>query len=269
MAKTGVVLGATTVAVGIAAYAVYRKRKFVSGDGEIVNAEDDEEIEELPCITPDKVVSIFNKLNSNMNTHIAGVMRRIQNSGQNVPQQILFQYLVEHFEQYLQELQEKIFKEYNVTEEDLEQAVDYYEAVPPGSTSGVRNEKVKEATNQLRQLYINCGGKPCVDLPESLTVEKMCIIFEEYMSAVVAAQHAFTEHLHQIKAKGTSVTTAELQEVRQAKISEKVAVVLKKYHLDHLMFQTALEEFNEHPVFQAKIAAVKAKEAAAKQGGGR
>ena len=31
-----------------------------------------------------------------------------------------------------------------------------------------------DAVNQLRQLYINVGGSVDLDIPEELTVEKMC-----------------------------------------------------------------------------------------------
>ena len=41
-------------------------------------------------------------------------------------------------------------------------------------------------------------------------------------------------------------------------MSEKVGVVLKKHGLSNLVFQAAIEKFNDHPTFQAKIAAVKA-----------
>ena len=112
------------------------------------------------------------------------------------------------------------------------------------------------ATNQLRQLYINVGGSVDLDL-EDLTVDKMCVVFED-MAAVVAAQAAFTEHLHALKAKGAQVTTQQLNETRQAKMGEKVGVVLKQHGLSNLVFQAAIEKFNDHPTFQAKIAAVKA-----------
>jgi hypothetical protein len=78
------------------------------------------------------------------------------------------------------------------------------------------------------------------------------------MGAVVAAQAAFTAHLHALKARGAQVTTAELNETRQAKMQEQVGVVLKKHGLSNLVFQAAIEKFNSHPTFQAKIAAVKA-----------
>lgn len=196
----------------------------------------EEEPEELPVVTPEKVVQIFTKLCSLMNQHLTSLMRRINANGQNVPQQILAQYLVENFEQQLQELQTQVFSEFGVSEEDLEDAVDYYEDLGP---DGPRSPEVVEATNQLRQLYINVGGRVDLDLPEDLTVDKMCTIFEDYMAAVVSAQHAFTEHLHAIKAKGnlTSVTTSDLQEARQAKIQEKVSVVLNKHNLNSLVFQ--------------------------------
>jgi len=214
-----------------------------------------------PEVPPEVVVQIFGKLCGLMNAHLTQVMRRINAQGAQVPQQMLAQYLVEHFEQQLRELQTRVFAEFGVTEDALEEAVEYYEAEPtPGA--GPRDARVVEATNQLRQLYINVGGSIDLDLPADLTVDKMCAVFDEYMAAVVAAQHAFTEHLHAIKARGASVTTTDLQEARQAKIQEKVGVVLKKHGLNALVFQAALEKFNDHPTFQAAVQAVKAKEVA-------
>jgi len=246
---------AAGVAASLAAAYLYR-RSSVSSSSSSSQSDATLVEEELPCVPPEKVVAIFAKLCGLMNQHLTSLMRRINANGQNVPQQILAQYLVEHFEQQLTELQGHVFAEFGVTEEDLEEAVEYYE-------DDARSPEVVEATNQLRQLYVNVGGRVDLDLPETLNVETMCAVFEDYMAAVVSAQQAFTEHLHHIKAKGnmTSVSTSELQEARQAKIQEKVAVVLKKHGLNSLVFQAALEKFNDHPVFQAKIAAVKAKEA--------
>ena len=85
----------------------------------------------------------------------------------------------------------------------------------------------------------------------------MCDIFGEYMAAVVAAQTQFAQHLQQLKARGAQVTTQDLNETRQATMQKEVSVVLKKHGLTNLVFQSAIEKYNDHPVFQAKIAEVK------------
>jgi hypothetical protein len=213
----------------------------------------DDDVEEIPSCSRDEVIAIFNKLSGIMNQNISTLMRKINAQNAQIPQAMLAQYLVEHYETQLKEVQAVVFKEFGYDEDEVEEAVDYYEAAGPN-----RDEGVCEATNQLRQLYINVGGSVELDLPEDLTVEKMCVVFEDYMGAVVAAQAAFTEHLHALKAKGAQVTTAQLNETRQLKMSEKVGVVLKKHGLSNLVFQAAIEKFNDHPTFQAKIAAVKA-----------
>ena len=43
--------------------------------------------------------------------------------------------------------------------------------------------------------------------------------------------------------------------------------MLKKHGISNLLFQSAIEKYNEHPVFQAKIEAVKQQDAAAKKPG--
>jgi len=77
------------------------------------------------------------------------------------------------------------------------------------------------------------------------------------MAAVLAAQQAFTLHLQQLKARGQQVTSQQLTEFRQAKIAAHVSVVLDKHGLNNLIFQSAIEKYNDHPKFQAKIAQVK------------
>ena len=210
-------------------------------------------VEEIPACSRDEVIAIFNKLSAIMNQNISNLMRKINAQNAQIPQAMLAQYLVEHFETQLREVQQVVFREFGYDEEDVEEAVEFYEA-----DGDHRDEGVCDATNQLRQLYINVGGSVDLDLPEDLTVDKMCVVFEDYMAAVVAAQAAFTEHLHALKAKGAQVTTQQLNETRQAKMAEKVGVVLKQHGLSNLVFQAAIEKFNDHPTFQAKIAAVKA-----------
>ena len=85
------------------------------------------------------------------------------------------------------------------------------------------------------------------------------------MGAVVEAQKAFTAHLHALKARGAQVTTSELNETRQNAMQQKVGAVLKKHGLSNLVFQAAIEKYNDHPTFQAKIEAVKQADAAAKK----
>ncbi|KAJ1449452.1 hypothetical protein M885DRAFT_535499 [Pelagophyceae sp. CCMP2097] len=178
-------------------------------------------------------------------------MRRINaQRSQQLPQEIIAQYLLEHFEGQLKEAQAHVFNEFKHDEEDVEEAVAYYD--------GEGDEEVIEAVNQLRQLYMNIGGSIELDLPEDLTLDKMCTVFEEYMAAVVAAQHAFTAHLHTVKARGGQITSQELNATRQNKIAQHVSVVLQKHGLNNLIFQAAIEKYNDHPQFQAKIASVKA-----------
>jgi len=256
--RAGLIVGGATLAGAAVACSLAMRRQKRSVLEEV---EDAEEVEELPEVPPEKVVAIFGKLCSAMNANISQVMRRINAQGGQVPQAMLAQYLVEHFETQLQELQAVVFREFEVAEEDLEYAVDYYE----GSGGAPRDAAVVDAVNQLRQLYVHVGGSLDLELPADLTVEKMCVVFEEYMAAVVEAQTAFTQQLQTLKAKGGTVSPAQLSEARQAKMQEKISVVLNKHNLNNLLFQAAIEKFNDHPAFQAKIAAVKASESAGKR----
>lgn len=229
--RAALLMGGATVAGAAVAFSLAVRR---SNAAEMPQEEADD-VEELPEIPPEKVVAIFSKLCSLMNANISQVMRRINAQGGQVPQAMLAQYLVEHFETQLRELQTVVFKEFEVTEEDLEDAVDFYEGEGEGGPP--RDANVAEAVNQLRQLYVNVGGSLDLELPVDLTVEKMCVVFEEYMSAVVEAQTAFTQQLQGLKAKGGQITAGQLTEARQAKMQEKIGVVLKKHNLNALLFQ--------------------------------
>lgn len=235
--RAALVLGGITAgAAALACSLALRKNKAEEGDEEL------EEIDELPMIPPEKVVAIFNKLCELMNANITQVMRRINAQGGQVPQAMLAQYLVEHFETQLRELQTVVFKEFDVSEEDLEDAVEYFE----GSGGQPRDSTVAAAVNQLRQLYVNVGGSLDLELPADLSVEKMCVVFEDYMAAVVEAQTAFTQQLQSIKAKGGQITTNQLTEARQAKMQEKISVVLKKHNLNTLLFQVRQKTRKPH-----------------------
>ena len=92
-----------------------------------------------------------------------------------------------------------------------------------------------------------------MDLPEDLTVEKMCIIFEEYMGAVQQAQIAFSQHLQQLKARGAQVTTSQLNETRNNLMQNHVLTVLKKYDMTNLLWVAALEKYSDSQVFKAAV----------------
>ena len=211
-------------------------------------------VEEIPEVTPDELVQIFTKLFLFMNQNISDVMRRISAQNAQIPQQVLAQHLTEHFETQLKAYQSEVFEFHGYDDDDVEEAVEYYEKA--------KHEGVCDAVNQLRQLYINVGGSVELDIPEELTVEKMCQIYEEYMGAVVSAQAAFTAHLHVIKAKGTSVKSCELDATRHAFLQEKVHAMLRTHGISILIFQAAIEKYNNHPRFQANVAALKQKDAA-------
>lgn len=135
--------------------------------------DDDDDVSEMPQVSRDECVAIFEKITAIMTQQINTLMRKIQAQGAQIPQQMLQSYLVEHFETQLKEVQSVVFKEYGYDVEDVEQAFSYYEAV------ATRDEGVCDACNALRQLYTNVGGRVDLDLPEDLTVEKMCEVFEE------------------------------------------------------------------------------------------
>jgi len=213
--------------------------------------DDDDDVSEMPQVSRDECVAIFEKITAIMTQQINTLMRKIQAQGAQIPQQMLQSYLVEHFETQLKEVQSVVFKEYGYDVEDVEQACSYYEAV------ATRDEGVCDACNALRQLYTNVGGRVDLDLPEDLTVEKMCEVFEEYMSAVQGAQVAFSQHLAQLKERGAQVTTQQLNETRQHLMQQQVIIVLKKHGLTNLLWVAALEKYTDHPVFKAKVAAAK------------
>lgn len=228
--------------------------------------EDDGDIDELPVVGSAEVVAIFKKLVEVMNLTMRQAVARINQQGNGqIPQAMLQQYLLEQFEATLKEVQGQIFKQQGHSEEDVEEAVSYYEQQGDAA--------VVKAVNELRLLYMNFGGAIDLDLPEDLDINKMCQVFEEYMAAVVEAQQAFTTYLQQLKAKGAQVTSVQLQEIRQSKIDAHGGAVLAKFNLNFLMFQIAIEKYNNHPQFLAKIAAVKAGDAgkakAAAAAGGR
>lgn len=245
---TSLLVGGATAAAGLAYLAYVRQQE------KAIEEEDDdsEDVEEMPSVGPETVSKIFDKLRALMNANIAKIMRRINAQGGQVPQALLTQYLVEHFETQLREIQALVFKEFDVTEEEMEEAVEYYEAT--------REASVVESVNQLRQLYVNVGGSIELDLPEDFDVDKMCLVFGDYMAAVTEAQAAFSQQLQMIKAKGGQVTAAQLSEAREAMMQEKISVVLKKHNLTTLLFQAAIEKYNDHPTFQQKVASVKANE---------
>ena len=140
-----------------------------------------------------------------------------------------------------------VFREFGKDEDEVEHACAYYEA------KETRDDKVVEACNNLRSLYTNVGGRVELDLPEDLTVEKMCVIFEEYMGAVQQAQIAFSQHLQQLKARGAQVTTSQLNETRNNLMQNHVLTVLKKYDLTNLLWVAALEKYSDSQVFKAAV----------------
>ena len=91
---------------------------------------------------------------------------------QQVPDPAQLQMIIlMEFEKQLQKVQEEVFEEFKCDEEDLETATNYYLAQ--------KDEEVKAGVDALRELYSMFGGKVDTELPDDLTVDKMCLILEE------------------------------------------------------------------------------------------
>ena len=117
----------------------------------------DDDVEEIPSCSRDEVIAIFNKLSGIMNQNISTLMRKINAQNAQIPQAMLAQYLVEHYETQLKEVQAVVFKEFGYDEDEVEEAVDYYEAAGPN-----RDEGVCEATQSsdiLRGLGTMTGSR--------------------------------------------------------------------------------------------------------------
>ena len=59
-------------------------------------AEDDDDADDLPTVTPAECVQIMEKITMIMQQQINNLMRKIQAQGAQIPQQMLQSYLVEH-----------------------------------------------------------------------------------------------------------------------------------------------------------------------------
>ena len=64
-------------------------------------AEDDDDADDLPTVTPAECTQIMEKITMIMQQQINNLMRKIQAQGAQIPQQMLQSYLVEHFETQL------------------------------------------------------------------------------------------------------------------------------------------------------------------------
>jgi len=240
--------GLAIIATAAAAAAgIYALRRHVGAD----DCDDDVD-DELPSITVETVVEIFSELTSKMNESVTRMMRSIQehkSQGHVIPEAYLQQVLVQQFETTLAEAQEELFKLHSVDEEDLEEAVTYYEAAD--------QKDVVESVQRFRQLYISIGGSIEVDLPEDLDVDNMCELLEEYMEAFISAQEEVAK-----LAKGQIIADAHtLQQMNQRTVQEKTSEVLERYGLTQLVFQSAIKKFSEDDKFQAQIKEIENKQA--------
>lgn len=113
------------------------------------------EIEDDDYITPEDVVSIFDKLFLQMQQvvlQLSSQVQQIQMSGQIIPEKQLRQLLKSEFERALMQLQGQILEEADVDEDCLEEAT--WEFMGEGD----KYPKVKRAVERFQALYESVAG---------------------------------------------------------------------------------------------------------------
>lgn len=154
MPSTATTITAIAASAALLAYGATRLSKS-NAPRDIADIDD---LDEDELITPEEVVSVFDKLFMQMQQvvlQLSQQVQQIQMSGQVIPEKQLRQLLKSEFERALQQLQVQVLEEADMDAECLEEAT--WEFMEEGE----KYPKVKRAVERFQALYESVSGVEC------------------------------------------------------------------------------------------------------------
>ena len=182
------------------------------------------------------------------------MLQQIQASGQQVSEQQLQMWLLQQYESSVLSNQARIFKDHNLEESDVREAVDvYYNSSSP-------NPAVVKSISKFKGLYKSIGGRPpsgaSVELPKDIDLAKFCEIVKVYMEAMTECMRKIVSS-HSDSSGSSTFSQSDLASIRsefQAKADDYSNSVLKEnYDIDQDTFAALMEHHQTDPNVQMLV----------------
>lgn len=208
------------------------------------------------------------------------IKQQLQAAGQSIDdRQMMSQYILPHFESALKELNTELFQQYDVDEEEIEEAVVFY------TKKG--NSKLIEISYRINQLYKEFGGE--IEEDEDQTSDPNApsgsgatnanndtLTLDEVVAILEALAESMNElmdgYMSSFKSKYGIPTSQELLERFQAgmmKLSEEAeANTLKPFEVSSLQFQKAVMTYQNSREVQQVVMSMQASNQAMMQAHG-
>ena len=230
---------------------------------DIDDIDDNNNINEEDCITPDDVVTIFDKLFMTMQQvvlQLSQQVQQIQMTGQVIPEKQLRELLKSEFQRALTSCQAQIFEENDVDADCLEEATWEFMDKPD------EYPKVKRAVERFQKLYESISGEDSVvgwnpskkgnAKSGRVSTTKKDLSPEELMKAATIYFDAITEKMVELatswKAAGKDLSNPEVMKQFQLEASTDANEagedkLLKELNITMSDFRSAIDKHSRIP----------------------
>jgi hypothetical protein len=247
--------GSAALLVGIAAYATKTRSSPSKSSSTSRDLIEDIDENEEDFITAEEVTKIFDRLFLEMQQVMAILSQQIQQvqmSGQHIPETEIRKIVKTEFERGLAMKQTKVFEEYNVDAECLEEAT--WEFMEQED----EHPKLVRAVERFQKLYEQVSGEQVVGKRpgksveskpvETLSKEELLEIAEAYFSALTNEMKAVVDEL---KAQGKDVSNMavaqEAQQMFASRATDAGDAALEALGTDSSSFQASIEKHAADP----------------------
>ncbi len=209
----------------------------VSGKN-ICGERDDDEVDDvvdLPTVPLPRVQEFFASLNGQMLQTIMSVDAQLAQYKEQLPQAQLMAVIKQHFEQGVEEFQNKYLDQWNITETELEEATIFYADDPA----------VKAGVAKLKRIHGSLSGEVTQELPQGLTEERILEAIPIFFEIRVQVMKGVIEELKQEghlmggNAAAVQVVTARFMEREELAVEKG----LSKFELTVDLMGVALDNF--------------------------
>ncbi len=218
------------------------------GVGKNKYGEDDEDevddVIQIPTVPLAKVQEFFSSLNAQMIQTIMTLDAQLAQYKDQLPQAQMMAVIKQHFEEGVQETQTKLLDQWNLTEEEMEEATVYY----------ADDLTVKSGVAKLKRIHGSLSGETPGGLPPDLTEERMLEAMPIFFELSVRVMKEVVDELKQ-EGQATGGNTAAVQAVTSRFMQKQELACeedLSEFGLTADLMGAALEHFKSSPqVMQA------------------
>ncbi len=155
--------------------------------GKQICGEYDDNVIQIPTVPLARVQEFFTSLNTQMIQTIMSLDPQLAQYKDQLPQAQLMVVIKQHFEEAVEEFQNKHLDQWNVTEKELEEATIYYADDPA----------VKAGVAKLKRIHGSLSGETAGELPQGLTEDRILEAIPVFFQISIRVMKEVVEELKQ------------------------------------------------------------------------